>query len=390
MDTVLLSRAMFTRDVLRDLALAEPRALVVSVYALTDPRDPANTHSAPRWITALRNGLAATSQRLESGGARDDRLAFRKLRERIEDEMTSLDAPERARSVAWFVGPDGDTTRLSLQLPLRDDRVVADTKPFISPLVDVADRGARTGVIMVGSELVRVAQIEQAEFTEPEDSTYELMLGDWRSFGGTAGGSPARGLLPTAHEERYRARVEAQQDQLFRQAAEQTAKRLHSLGWERIALIAERQVASRFREQLGAEVVDRLIVDAELNLAAEEPAVIADALQPLIEAAWARRTGELIQLANDRARAGGAATIGAEETLTALAEGRVHHLVLDPDHDFSSAAGAIPSSIGARSELVGERAVEAAIGTSALVSVFPSAESRTLREAGGIAALLRY
>jgi hypothetical protein len=95
-------------------------------------------------------------------------------------------------------------------------------------------------------------------------------------------------------------------------------------------------------------------------------------------------------LAHQRALAGCAATIGAQETLGALAEGRVDHLVLDTDHDFSSAAAMIPPSIGGPSEMLGERAVEAAIGASAQVTACSMAVSETLRDAGGMAALLRY
>jgi hypothetical protein len=381
---------MLTREVLEALAIAEPERLVVSVHARTDPRDPANISSTPAWLINLRNGLGAISERLEAGDDRDVRLAFRTLRERIEEELVALEPAARARSVSWFVGLDGTSERFSLQLPLGSDKVVADAKPFVSPLVDVADRGARTGVVLVAGDLVRLVQIEQAEATEPENSSYELELGDWRPFGGTAGGSPGRGLLPTSHDERYRARVQAHRDQLYGTAARETAKRLDALGWERIVLVSDRQVASRFRAALPAEVVDRVIADADLNLAGDDPNVIADAIEPLIEETWRERTTALIELAHRRARTGGAATIGAQETFGALVEGRVDRLLIDPDHDFSAAAGMLPPSICGPSELLGERAVEAAIGTSALVTTFSTAASQALHNAGGMAALLRY
>lgn len=381
---------MLTQQVLRELATAEPRRLLISVHARTDPRDPANTGSTPAWLIELRNGLRVISERLESGDDRESRLAFRDLRQRIEHGLLELTPAERARSVAWVLDADGYSERFSLQLPLRRDRIVADTKPFVSPLVDIADRGAPTGVILVGGDLVRVVQIEQAEATEPENSSFELTLGDWRPFGGSAGGSAERGLLVTSHEERYRARVEAQRDRLFATAAMETAMRLEALGWERIVLVAEGQVASRFRDVLPLNMRERMIAEADVNLVGEEPAVIADAIEPLIENAWLRRSQGLAELAEERARSGGAATLGAQETLGALAEGRVDHLLIDPDHDFSSAAGMIPPSIGGPTDMLGERAVEAAIGTAAQVTALATDASQTLRDAGGMAALLRY
>jgi hypothetical protein len=382
---------MFSREVLRNLVTAEQGRSVISIYARTDPRDPANTSGTPAWHVALRNGLSVLAERLEAGDDREDRLAFRTRRGRIEQELVNLDPAERARSVAWFVGIDGASSqRLSLRLPVRRDTVVCDTRPFVSPLVDIADRGALTGVVLVTGDLVRLMQIEQGEPNEPADSTYELSLGDWRPFGGSAAGSSARGTRTVSHQERYEARVEAQRDHLFETAATQTAQRLDNLGWERIVLVSEGQVASRFREALPPELGHRVIAESDHNLVGDEPSAIADALEPLLEDAWLRRTTALVEQAREHAQAGGAATVGAQETFGALAEGRVEHLVLDPDHDFSAAAGMIPAAIGGPADMLGERAVETAIATAAQVTAIATTASDTLRNAGGMAALLRY
>ncbi len=185
---------MFTREAMHSLATAEPGPLVVSVYARTDPRDPANTSASPAWHVALRDGLSALGNRLEADGDRDTRLAFRALRTRIEDELVEMEPAARARSVALFVDVNGGRAeRFSLQLPVRADMVVGDRRPFVSPLVDIADRGASTGVILASGETVRLLQIEQGEVAEPANSTFELTLGDWRPFAGSAGGSPGPG-----------------------------------------------------------------------------------------------------------------------------------------------------------------------------------------------------
>src|SRR5579862_1859182 len=113
---------MLTHDVLQGLATAEPKRLVISVHARTDPRDPANTGSTPAWLIKLRNGLRVIAERLENGDDRDARLAFRSARKRIEQRLTELTAPQRARSVAWLLevdgDSDGDSELYSLQLPL--------------------------------------------------------------------------------------------------------------------------------------------------------------------------------------------------------------------------------------------------------------------------------
>jgi hypothetical protein len=382
---------MLTRDALQSLATAQPGRLVISVYARTDPRDPANTSSSPAWHIALRDGLSTLAERLEAGNDRDDRLAFRTLRKRIEEELVDMNPAERARSVALFLDIDGGPSqRFSLQLPLHRDAVVGDNRPFVSPLVDIADRGALTGVILASGDLVRLLQIEQAEATEPENSTFELTLGDWTRFAGSAGGSPARGRQIITQKERYEARVDAQRQHLFQTAVTQTTKRLHDLGWKRIVLVCETQVASRFREALPTELGERVIAESDLDLVGEEPSAIADALEPLIADAWLRRTTALVELARERAQARGPATLGVQDTLSALAEGRVYHLVLDPENDFSDAAGVIPPAIGGPADMIGERAVETAVATGAQVTALASTASQALRDAGGIVALLRY
>jgi hypothetical protein len=381
---------VLTQHVLHELATAEPKRLVISVHARTDPRDPANTSASPAWLIELRNGLRAITDQLEAGDDRDSRLEFRELRPRIEKELTELTPGDRARSVSVIFDADGTSRRFSSQLPLRRDVTVADTKPFVSPLVDIADRGAPVGVVLVGGDLIRLVQIEQAEPIEPENSIFELTLGDWRPFGGTAGGSPSRGLMGTSHEEHYRARVEAQRDRLFDTAATEVAMRLEALGWDRVVVAAEGQVASRFRHALPALVSDRVIAEADLNLVGGELNVIADAVEPLIDKAWQQRSDALAELATGRAKSGGAATLGPQETFGVLAEGRVDHLLIDPDHNFAPAASMIPESIGGPSSMLGERAVEAAIATSARVTSMSVEESAALRDADGMAALLRY
>jgi len=382
---------VFTREALRTLAAAEPERPIVSVFACTDPRDPANTSASPAWHVALRNGLSAVAERLESGDSRDDRLAFRELRPRIEQELTGLEASERARSVAWFIGVEGAISdRFALQLPLREDAVVWDAKPFVSPLVDIADRGAPVGVILVSGEIVRLLQIEQAEPSEPDHPAYELELGDWRPFGGSAGGGPARGTQTTSHQERFEARVDAWRHDLYETAASQTAKRLDELRWERIVLVSEPEVASRFRGALPRELAERIIFESDVNLAGKGASAVAEALEPAIEEAWLARTRGLAELALARARAGEAAAVGPVETLSALAEGRVARLILDPARDLSGIAGMLPASLGGPPELLGERAVEAAVATGAEVTALACADSAALSDAGGIAGLLRY
>jgi hypothetical protein len=382
---------MITRDDLHRLATADPDRAVLSVYARTDPRDPANTAATPAWEVALRNGLRAVADRLEAADDRDARLRFRDLRTTVEECVLALEPHERARSVAWLFDEDGATiARYALQLPLRGDAVVHDVKPYVSLLADVVDRGAPTGVVLVSNERVRLLQLEQGEVSEPDASVFELELGDWRTYGGSSGGSPARGVQTTSHQEHYRARVDEQRDRLYAAAAESTTKRLVTLGWPRWARRVARGVAGDFRAALPAALAERLVVDIEANLEADDYATIAAALEPRLDEAWREAAVALTDRARALALAGGRAALGAEETLGVLAEGRVEHLVLDPAADFAAGASMAAAGFPGPAELLGERAVETAVATGAAVSTLEATAAPALSEAGGMLALLRY
>ena len=158
------------------------------------------THLLSRTRTSPRAGLARPGGSGRGGergrarpGARSDDHPHRGSGLRVASAAASVSCTRRGRS-----------ERFTLQLPLRGDRVVWDARPFVSPLVDIADRGAPTGIVLVSGDVVRLLGIEQAEPSEPEDSTFELELGDWRPFGGTAAGSPPASAAPTTARRRRR------------------------------------------------------------------------------------------------------------------------------------------------------------------------------------------
>jgi len=279
---------------------------------------------------------------------------------------------------------------MTLQVPVRHDQVVWDDRPFVSPLVDVADRGALSGVVLVGGDCVRLLQVADGHIDEPDDSTYELSLGDWRPYEAYASANPARGQQTVSHRERYKARVSEHRGQLFETAAAATAGRVEDLGWERIVIAAEGQFASRFEEALPEALRTRVVATIDHNVGHDDLPAIAAIARTLLADAWLERTRRIVAVAHERASAGGAAALGPQETLGTLGEGRVEHLVLDPDYDFSPVADSIPASIGRPPALIGERAVEATIAAGGHVSVVEVSDCEQLLNAGGMVALLRY
>jgi hypothetical protein len=351
-------------DVVRELAVLEPGAPVLSVYVRTDPRDPANTAQTPAWLVELRNGLREAARAVEASRERDDSPALRQLSARLERDVIALDPAARARGLAWFVTADAALDRrLSLQIPPREHVVRWDARPFVSPLVDVADRGRPTGFVLVAAEAVRLLHWEGGEVAEPERSLLELEVGEWRDYSAYAMANPGRGPS-SGHVATFEQRVAEWRQRFLRDAANAVGARLHELGWERVVLAGESRAATMLAEALPDAVRERVVGEVDANLLWQEPAAVAQRLEAELEAAWRRDARGLADRAVHAARAGGPGAIGWDEVLDTLIQQRVAHLVFAVGASTAPERLAPPivDALGRPSrDLLVERAVERAI-----------------------------
>lgn len=374
-------------ELVRELATLRPGAHVLSVYAHTDPRNPANTGDTPAWLVDLRNQLRDATQ----GESRDRRVALRRLSERVELEMSVLDPNERGRGLAWFLTPDGELDRrFSLQLSPRSTLVRWDERPYVSPLVDVVDRGRSTGLILVGAEAVRLLHWEVGQVAEPAHSLYEPEQRDWRDYDayvGRAGGSAA-----AVHVATFDQRLEEWRQQFLTEAAAATSQQVTGLDWQRIVVAGDRRIADIFIEALPASVRDRVIATLDANLLWEELGATAERLENVLDEAWRREARQLVDRAVETAKAGGTAALGWTEVLDCLIQHRVEHLVFAADArpDPDLLAPPIQEALDWPSpDMVVERAVEHAVGSGASITAAED-DVPQLRQAGGVVAILRY
>jgi len=75
-----------------------------------------------------------------------------------------------------------------------------DERPFVSPLVDVVDRGRATGLVLVDGEHVRLLHWEHGRIEEPDNSTWTLSVPEWRSYAAYAAANPSRGQQTATHQ----------------------------------------------------------------------------------------------------------------------------------------------------------------------------------------------
>jgi len=381
-------------DDIRTLATAELPGPVLSIVLRTDPRDPANTRHTPAWQISLRTALQDIGEVVERDGSREQRLALRELAPAVQRELAELPADRRGRGLAWFVAADRSLDRRHvLQLPPSGDVVRWDARPYVVPLIEVVDRGQPVVIVLVASDSVRLVRWEQGQASEPGQSVYDLELGDWRDYAAYAAANPARGQQTVTNVEAYEQRVDAWRQRFYRAAGATIADRLAELGVSRVLIAGERGLTQAFAELVPPELGRDVLADAAENLIRADPAAIAERVEGRIVAARiaeARRAAEdAVQAARERRPA----ALGPDETLQALAAGRVERLVIDPAHEFPVArlgSAAVETLRRPEDDMVAECAVELAVASGASITAVAVRDAPALAEADGIVATLRY
>ncbi len=382
---------MLSMDLIRDLALRRPGTPVLSVYVRTDPRDLANTAAVPGWLVELRNSLRELGREVDMRESRQQRMAFRDLRERVERDVLALPPAERGRGLAWFRTADGTLDhRFTLQLPPVKTMARWDDRPYVSPLADVAERGQPAGLVLVSAEAVRLLHWQDGRVTEPAPSLYEIEFGEWRdydAYAGYPGRSPA-GL----HVAEFDQRVAEWRQRFLRTTAQAVGAQVADLGWHRILLAGEPRVTAPFLQQLPEPTRGQVVGTVGANLIWEDHAAVAERLDDALRDATLRQARALADEMVRRAYAGGDAAIGWPEVADSLVHHRAGHLIVgvDADPDPAMLGPQTQAALGWPSpQMLIERAVEQAVISGAEVTMLP-ADTPELVRAGGAAAILRY
>jgi hypothetical protein len=378
-------------EMVRELATLQPGAPVLSLHIRTDPRDPANTAATPKWQVELRNGLREVADATIEEESRSQRLNRPELCAQAEREVLALHPRERARGLAWFITSDGAVNRrFTLQLPPRATLVRWDDRPFVSPLIDVVDRGRPTGLVLVSAEAIRLLHWQAGRVEQPERSLYELEPGQWRDYDAYVG-HPTR-ALGGMHVGTFDQRVEEWRQRFLTEAAIATGQRVVEFGWHRVLLTGDKPIVNDFADRLPDSVRERIVGIANANLLWEEPPAVADRLESALDEAWRRDADQLVDRAIEAAAEGGKGALGWAEVLDSLVQHRVEHLV------FAASATPKPESLPPYvSDALGkpaagmlvERAVEQAVASGAEVTVVPG-DAGPLLAVGGVVATLRY
>lgn len=365
---------------------------VISLYLDLDPEEFA---TAPARTTQFTSLLDETDRavRDDQGLDHDERKALRDDLERLRTYLASDDLPvSGARALAVFASARDDLFEtLQLTWPAGPKAVLARTA-YVEPLVADDDHARwcvtlisrRAGEIFLGP----AAQLDEAETVKDD----------------VPGRSHGKGLA----QANYQRSVDDDADHHMRRVAEEVFRHWQSRPFARLVVGGTEPDVDRFVQLLHSELrpllaPGRLPLEPETSRPAE---VRAAAAQLLAGERSAQAETKLAQL-EERVAADGAAVVGIEPTLAALAERRVEQLVMD--HNFAASGKRCPSDgflYPDRFERcpvdetvlrpvpdLREAAVEAAVLQDAGVTVVGEGSdppAPVLQRGEGIAALLRF
>ncbi len=391
------------REALAQLATMSDELGALSLYLDTGAEE--GGRSGPsRGEIALRNALSELRSGVRSAGPRARWSALERRLDELEPALAELVGPALpGRGRALFAGLSGGEPRTLTTRHHVGSVAVLERTPYLMPLLPVLEAEQPYGVISVSGDGVRALDLAEGVAEEAGWEAFDIASGEWRRMVGPAAANPARQRTSAAQVDLFRRRLEAHRERAVADAVAPLVGLAEVHGWTQVLLAGEpsrTEPLGRDWPQDGPPLVTAHTLLA-VTLSPEEVRRVAE---PLIVEARRVEQCDLVRRVLDGAfsTASGAA-VGLGDVLSALAEGRVQHLLMDPTvrHAGSIApdgrlvrAGVVPA--GARpEELVEEphlmeRMLERALATDAEVTALEDPARGELVAHDGVAALLRW
>jgi hypothetical protein len=369
----------------KDLIAWRPALGVISVYLELHPED-----RGEPWRIELEHGLTAAVKRATDGRHKE---ALEQTARRISTRFPAEPAEREGRTQVGFVEVARKPAReewFSLQLPLDASAVVLNSRPLVLPLLTLMDDGAPRGVVVTSSERVRLFEWAYGQLEEIADWELEITSLDWRERKAQRSGDPARvqGAKASGRDQ-YGQRLEHNRERFLREAGRLAAARVGERELDELLAFGDAAQVRELAEGVGTHAT--VAAAGEQNLIAAPSADIEAAATAAVTQRNRERELALVSRVFDEARGGTRGALGPMETSQALAEGRVEHLLLDPERDYSGVPIVSLESVDDATELpVPDRLVAAALATSARVTPVEGEAAERLAPSEGVAALLRY
>lgn len=269
-------------------------------------------------------------------------------------------------------------------------QVSVGSSPSTALLVQVLEEYPRMAVVLLDGGEARIYTAEQGRQGEPDRESTEL---------------PNRHRQGGWAQARFERHVDFHHEMHLKSVAEKLEGMFHERPFDRLVIVGVEKASNEFESMLPEEIRRRLIGTLTANFKQEGDSEILDRARALREEDERAAELALVDRIRGETEAGGKGSLGIDETLKALTEGRVDTLVV--------AEGATQSGTACRncdyfaafkftkcpvcsSDEVDELpdaidyAIDYAMANGSLVNVAFAGGREMLLARGGIGALLRY
>ncbi|MGV0778783.1 MSMEG_1130 family ribosome hibernation factor [Mycolicibacterium elephantis] len=379
----------------RELSRQSDDLGVLSVYVNADPSQDPNLLAAG---IDLKNRFRELQRRASEGDGiergRDVAAALERLWPQVETLVTPA-VSGRGRIV--FLALDSDwTMQFESAMPVAT-RLVLDSGPFIHPLLELLDEGRRAGVVVITAEDARLLEWHLGSLRTVQSMENEYVQAPHERAGQIGGGPP--GQFNTPVREQRKARERERSERFLDHVVEAAVKVAEENGWQRILVSGGDTWTEAAVSRFPQPVRDRVLADSRV-LSGVDDASLARMLTERLHAQHKEYEQQLLTEVRDAAGTKSGA-LGLSEVTGALNDGRVAHLVYDPEVRYvgsvdangllyAGAEAPAGAQVTAEPRLT-ERLVERALEIGARITpVEGAAAGGVLAEADGIGALLRW
>lgn len=376
---------------------------VLSFYAGFTPDQAADPQ--PRTPIEMRNRIRDLKSRLRETEDRDRWPVIESRLEKLEktDLEGLLDPKAHGRGRALFVAvSDGRSESVALQIPFAERVILSDT-PYVRPLVAAYDEGRPAGILIVHQENARLLEWvvgEAEELLTRELELTDAQLADIKS--GPRSAQPRMQGQGVMHRHSFENRIDENRNRFLSAFVDEVDGFANERHWDRVVIAG----TAKIRDAVLASYPQsngRRVLLADQTWEQTPVHQVADEAWPTLRSVHRQRELELVDAAKDRALSGGAGALGLRNTLNALNEGRVEHLLYQTDLEvegYRTSEGTLHAEVGGpaaqagyqmhREPLLVERMIERVMETSGKITPVDEEAASALGEHGGVGALLRW
>jgi Bacterial archaeo-eukaryotic release factor family 5 len=391
-----------THALLAELAAIRDPEGVLSVYAASSAPT-GERHEPHAEDIAVRGALDALLKEVEESGPRAKASALRSTIERLRSPLADLTDPTAGGlGRALFARLSGGDHRVIVTRDPVDALVMLGPAAALRPLLGPLDAGRPMGVVAVSGDRVRAVSLDDGSAEDVLALEFDDQSGEWRRLQGPASSNPAQAMQTASQRDLFERRFKEHRRRFVSGAADALVAMSGERGWERIGIAGSAEFTRALAEATEGRVETVPCgFTPRHELSAGE---LARQFQPHLSAARERRHTVLVdEVRNAALAARGTAALGPDDVFTALAEGRVHQLLLDTRREMTGSvapdgrlvrAGQKPPGVEV-GELTSEphlveRMIERTLAAGGDIVPLVPAAADGLSEWDGVAAFLRW